>query len=138
MNVLDLLDQLEAHGVRLSVRDGNRLVTRSPGGIPTELVPHLRHHRDVIVAALNGFRLGVPLAPCTHCGRVSAVALRDQAHRPRKVWPRCRMKPGCPGRHMPRHVDLERIDPVLLPNPEAEPPEFDVPEPTLMELANER
>lgn len=124
VNVLDLLDELEAGDVRLSVRDG-KLVTHSPGGIPTELEPHVRRHRDLLIAATVGFRLGVPLAPCNICGRVSAVALRTFNRNPRTSWPRCCMTPGCLGRHQPRLADIERIDPSLMPKPEPdddEPP----------------
>lgn len=125
VNVLDLLDELEAGDVRLSVRDG-KLVTQSPGGIPTELVPHVQHNRDLLIAATVGLRIGVPLAPCNGCGRVSAVALRTFAGHRRATWPRCSMTPGCPGHHQPRLADIERIDPTLVPTPDPDEPPVDV------------
>lgn len=39
--------------------------------------------------------LGVPLAPCTVCGRASAIGSQRV---------RCRMTPGCPGHHSPSNI----------------------------------
>ena len=49
-----------------------------------------------------------PWVPCTECGRGCLVSLTRSNGKPRKVWPVCRMTPGCPGRHDPSSTASRR------------------------------
>ncbi|MGH7922511.1 MAG: hypothetical protein ACREQM_21605, partial [Candidatus Dormibacteraceae bacterium] len=51
MATIELLEELERHGVCASVRDG-RLVTRPKGGVPAHLVPELIGHKAELIALL--------------------------------------------------------------------------------------
>jgi len=50
---------------------------------------------------------------CTSCGAESLVAVSKatktgRGNQRRTSWPRCRMTPDCPGRHVARQVDVDR------------------------------
>lgn len=47
---------------------------------------------------LAGRATGHIFAACDHCGRASMTRAKRDKNR---QWPRCRMTPGCPGRHRP-------------------------------------
>ncbi len=97
--VTELLAALEQRGIHLTVDQAGRLSTDAPrGAITDDIAIAVRSHRDLIVAALIGRRTGHAFGRCTTCAEESMVAID------RTTWPRCRMTPGCQGRHQPGHV----------------------------------
>jgi hypothetical protein len=114
MHVLDVLDQLDAAHVTLSVTGGRLIVDAPPDAITDDLATAVREHRDLIVAIVLGRATGHAPGVCSTCGELSMV------HASRNP-PTCRLTFGCEGRHQPRPVDLARVT-RRKPPAEAEPP----------------
>ena len=133
MNVLELLDRLDAADIIIGVKStatGPALCTDAPSGaITAELGAEIRLHKEMLIAIVSGRNTGHAPGACTICGRVSMVNTSTSAGKPVKAWPKCRYSSACttaahrddPGRHVPRQVDIARTTPVA-PVPEARPP----------------
>jgi hypothetical protein len=136
VNLLELLDQLDASDVHLNVTttpSGVALRTDAPAGaIDNVLADAIRMHKNMVIAVVIGRRTGHAPGPCTRCGEVSLVTICTSDGRPRTRWPRCRFSVDCanhvdvagnnaPGRHIPRPADIDRTRPIP-PPAEAQPP----------------
>jgi hypothetical protein len=66
MDLLDLLDHLDAHAVTLRL-DGNRIRAAGPHSAVDLLADDLRRHRDLLHAHLVGIATGHLLAFCEEC-----------------------------------------------------------------------
>jgi hypothetical protein len=102
---------IDRHGGRIEVRGGRPYVKVAPGTPDQEwLRGALAGQRDLLLAVALG-RVGVKrrghtvhhdLVPCAAYGEPSMVAITAERQSGRAPWPRCRMTPGCEGRHQPR------------------------------------
>jgi hypothetical protein len=102
---------IDHHGGTITVRDGRPFVRVLPGTPRQDrLRAVLSSNRDLLLAVavgrqpieLKGEKVTHELVPCDKCGEPSMVAITDAGERPGgHVWPRCRMTPGCLGRHQP-------------------------------------
>jgi hypothetical protein len=110
MDLLELLDHLDAEGVELSLvstPEGVRVRTRGRR-LDGNIAAAMTEHRIMVANTLIGRQTGHAPAPCSTCGAVSFVAVRGPNGQRRNTWPQCRMTPGCAGRHEPRPIDGER------------------------------
>jgi hypothetical protein len=90
-------------GAVLDVVASRLRVDAPTGAITDDVAARIRQHRDILIAAVIGRGTGHALAPCTACGRESMTNLANT------TWPRCRLTPGCEGRHEPRPAELASI-----------------------------
>ncbi len=77
----------------------------------------------MVCAILGRSSSGHALAPCNVCAEVTMTAALTPTGKARgpAQWPRCRITPGCAGRHFARAVDLTRSI-HRAPHPQAAPP----------------
>ena len=108
MTLLDVLDRLDMLDIAIVSR-GGRLITRAARGtIDDDLRAQIGTHRDMLLIVAVSRGTGHAPGPCTGCGGISMVAGWNSNGKPRDPWPRCRLTPGCEGRHQPREIDLAR------------------------------
>lgn len=114
MELLDLLDHLDAHNVALELNGaGLKAVGSRPAVL--EVADELRQHRDLLHADLVGVVTGHLLAFCDTCGAPTITSVKTSSGSARETWPACRDTPGCGGRtqhgaaiarHRPRPCDI--------------------------------
>ncbi len=130
MELLDLLDALDAHAVTLQL-DGNRMRATGPRSAIDLLADDLRLHRDLLHAHLVGIATGHLLAFCEDCQAPTITAAKAPGGTQRTTWPTCRHRPGCGGRnqngapmsrHVPRPQDVTGRRDSPAPPPARRPP----------------
>src|SRR4051812_14574090 len=121
MSVLDLLSELEHRSAVLDLvvedeaeRTLDIFIDAPLGAIDAELFDRLLAERDLLIAAIKGRRTGHAFAKCDECGRIAMVRASwkrfdEIANKPATDWPRCRMTPGCFGRHVPNQTELDAV-----------------------------
>jgi hypothetical protein len=130
MELLDLLDHLDAHGVALEL-NGDRIKALGPRDAIEAVGDDLRAHRDLLRAHLIGVATGHLLAFCEECHAPTLTAAKKPDGSDRETWPTCRDRPGCGGRtqhgtavarHRPRPCDLAARRDSPAPPPARRPP----------------
>lgn len=118
MDLHHLVDHLDQHGARLRVRDGRLILTAPPhvAGDP-DIVAAITANKVLLIAHVRGVATGHTLGFCTVCD--AAVTTH---YRPAGKHPKCRLRPGCSGRHEPRPVDVERLSAICAPAAPKQPP----------------
>jgi hypothetical protein len=84
---------------RLAPAPGGALRLYAPPDVRARLGAAIAEHHGLLTAHTRGLTSGHAIAPCGACGQPAIVHVR------RRPPPRCRMTPGCAGRHRPRPAD---------------------------------
>ncbi len=94
MNLIDLLDHLDAAGIRLRrASDDGHVIARGPqGALTEELVATMQTYKAELEWLCWARPMGHTWVECDVCGAPILSKRDDQA---------CRMTPGCDGRHVP-------------------------------------
>lgn len=130
MDLLDLLDALDEHGVTLQLT-GATFAAEGPRSALDALSGDLRAHRDLLHAHLVGVATGHLLAFCETCNAPTITNVKTSSGSVRETWPPCRHTPGCGGRnqhgtakarHRPRPADLDARQGCPSPPAAAKPP----------------
>lgn len=105
MDLPELLDRLDDPTVELTHTTHGELQLRAPKQILDDpaICEAITRHKPLLIAHLDGLRTGHPAGICDKCRAVSLTH-----YNPRGTHPKCRMTPGCPGRHRPRPADIQR------------------------------
>lgn len=115
MDLLDLLDHLDDHGVALEL-NGDRIKAHGPRDAIEAVGDDLSANRDLLHAHLVGVFTGHLLAFCDQCHAPTLAAAKKPDGSARSTWPTCRDRPGCGGRNqhgtpsgrcVPRPTDIE-------------------------------
>jgi hypothetical protein len=125
VTLLDVLDQLDSLGIEVTTTIVNNKITLRTtarrGTIDADLAAAITDYKTMIVNTLIGRSTGHAPAPCSACGEVTFTPILKASGGQRTTWPTCRFKPGCPGRHEPRQIDVDRTR-RHAPPPQARPP----------------
>ncbi len=105
MDLRDMLDRLDRAGAHLGSGAGGLHLT-APRTVRTdpEVRDTIRSNRGLLLASIAAGHTGHVIGFCDRCGAASLVHFN-----PRGKPPRCRITPGCDGRHHPRVRDVQRM-----------------------------